>query len=119
LSEPYGIIVDLDLCVGCYACEIACKQENDVPIGIRWIQVFTIGPKKVENELRMDFLPLMTNKCTLCAHRIRMGMEPRCVESCPVKAFTFCKDATELLTGLGNGKRVQVCKLKGDASAFG
>jgi len=119
LAEIHGILVDLDLCVGCYACEVACKQENNVPIGTRWIQVVTIGPKRVDGKLRMDFLPMMTDKCTLCEHRLSQGLEPRCVDNCPTQAFKLCKDSGEVLAALQSGTRYQLCKLKGEAAALG
>ena len=28
-----AIVVDLNRCIGCYGCEVACKQENDVALG--------------------------------------------------------------------------------------
>jgi len=119
MTEFIGILADLDLCVGCYACEIACKQENNVPVGTRWIKVFTIGPKKTNGKIRMEFLPIMTDRCTLCANRLNKGMEPRCVDSCPVKALVVCRRDEDILSLLQSGKRYQVAKLKGEALAFG
>jgi heterodisulfide reductase subunit A len=29
-----------DNCMGCLACEVACKQEHNLPVGPRWIRVF-------------------------------------------------------------------------------
>ena len=29
-----------DNCMGCFACEVACKQEHNLPVGPRWIRVF-------------------------------------------------------------------------------
>ena len=29
----YAIVVDLDRCIGCHGCEIACKNENEVELG--------------------------------------------------------------------------------------
>ncbi|MFC2003173.1 oxidoreductase [Chloroflexota bacterium] len=119
MDELCGIVVDLDVCFGCFACEIACKQENDVPIGNRWIQVVAIGPKRLDGRLQMDFLPVITEGCTLCNHRLKEGLEPRCVDNCPVQALKFCRDTTEVLAALRSGKRSHVSKLKGKVTAFG
>ena len=29
----YGLLIDYEFCVGCHACEIACKQEHNRPRG--------------------------------------------------------------------------------------
>ena len=28
------LVIDLDRCIGCHACEVACKVENNVPMGV-------------------------------------------------------------------------------------
>jgi len=119
LAEICGILADLDICVGCYACEIACKQENNVPIGIQWIKVVAVGPEKLGDRLRMNSIPMMTDGCTLCQLRLDENLEPRCVDNCPTQALKFCKDAAELLLALQSGRHFQVCKVKGDVPAFG
>ena len=119
MAEICAILADLDLCVGCYACEVACKQENNVPVGTRWIQIVTIGPKKVYGKSNMDFLPMMTEGCTMCEHRLKEELEPRCVDNCPIEALKFCKDVTEILAALQSGKRYQVCKLEGEVPVYG
>ena len=40
----YAIITDLNKCVGCLACSVACKSANEVPIGSFWNKVLRIGP---------------------------------------------------------------------------
>ena len=30
-EKKLGRLIDLSLCVGCNACAVACKQENEVP----------------------------------------------------------------------------------------
>jgi molybdopterin-containing oxidoreductase family iron-sulfur binding subunit len=35
MAVKYGLLIDFDRCQGCNACEVACKQENDLPVGIR------------------------------------------------------------------------------------
>jgi len=63
-------LIDVDKCVGCYACEIACKQENS--LASRPIRVVTLGPRKVgrKKELHMDFVPIMCFQCDdfICSH---------------------------------------------------
>ena len=28
-----GFVIDHSRCIGCHACTVACKSENDVPVG--------------------------------------------------------------------------------------
>ena len=37
-----AILVDIDRCIGCFACEIARKDENDLAPGIRRVKVNAI-----------------------------------------------------------------------------
>ena len=38
----YGMVVDLDRCIGCWACATACKLENSVGEGIWWQMVHVV-----------------------------------------------------------------------------
>ena len=37
--SQFGIIVNVDKCIGCQACFVACKEENKVAPGIQWNQI--------------------------------------------------------------------------------
>jgi Fe-S-cluster-containing dehydrogenase component len=119
LTGFHGIVADLDLCVGCFACEVACKEENHVAMGTHRLRVIAIGPEDCDGRLRADFVPMMTDECTFCNHRLNQNLGPRCVDNCPTDALLFCQNPKELLSLLHSGRRLQICKLMGEFVAFG
>ena len=40
MPKEYKRMTFADNCMGCFACEVACKQEHNLPVGPRWIRVF-------------------------------------------------------------------------------
>ena len=86
--DKKALLVDIDLCYGCLACEVACKQEHDLPVGPCWISVQTIGPQKVDGKLKMFFYPMHCMHCS----------EPACLKACPEDAITKRADGIVLIT---------------------
>lgn len=96
-----AIITDLNRCVGCLACSVACKALNEVPIGEFWNRVVRVGPNPEYEgadypDVYMYFLPVT---CQHCA-------DPECVHVCPTGASTKDEDGTiqvdkELCIGCG------------------
>ena len=85
----YAIVTDLNRCVGCLACNAACKTVNNVPIGQFWTKVLRVGPTpKYEGaqspDVEMYFLPLQCQHC----------VNPECVKVCPTKASHVAADGT-------------------------
>jgi Fe-S-cluster-containing dehydrogenase component len=80
------LLEDIDLCIGCFACETACKQEHDLPPGPKWIKVIQAGPVEIGGKLVMDFVPM---HCRHCAN-------PPCMSACPVKAISKRSDGIVL-----------------------
>jgi anaerobic dimethyl sulfoxide reductase subunit B (iron-sulfur subunit) len=109
MPEQIGLIANLDLCMGCFACEVACKQEHDLSEAEKGIAVVTLGPYEIDGELAMDFLPVASGACDLCSGRRAAGKRPFCAEVCPTKALTLQK-ADEILKLLRRKDRVHVCK---------
>jgi len=85
-NSEKSLLVDIELCVGCFACEVACKQEHNLPVSERWIRVVKAGPKKVGGKLRMHFVP---ERCRHCG-------KPPCLDACPVGAISKRCDAIVL-----------------------
>ncbi len=76
-----GLFIEYEYCTGCHACEVACKQEHnfsDGMCGIRVDELVTVGPDKVH----VDFIPVTTRFCDLCAERTKTGEQPSCVKHC-------------------------------------
>jgi Fe-S-cluster-containing dehydrogenase component len=107
-NKAYGLVANLDRCIGCYACVIACEQEHKLTNG--WIQIFQLGPKTIDGTKRMEFVPMATEECTLCKHRISKNLEPFCVYSCPVNALKFL-ETSQILECLVDEKRYHLCKI--------
>ena len=71
-KREFGIVTyDVDLCVGCRYCEVACA----------------FGVPKFE---WAKSLPKMV-KCELCNNRLAQGKEPACTEVCPKQAVIYGK----------------------------
>lgn len=68
----WGFTVDLERCVGCQSCVIACKAENGTPLNIYWMRVL-----EWEDDEGRKFAPVRCNHCA----------NPPCVAACPTGAF--------------------------------
>ncbi len=86
----YAIITDLNLCVGCLACSVACKVTNGVPAGNYWEKMLRVGPTPTSSgsgqwpDVGMYFLPIQCQHCE----------NPACVEVCPTSASHKTQDGT-------------------------
>lgn len=111
MENQYGILVDLERCVGCYACEVACRQEHSAALTTPWIKLHTIGPRDTGARLSMEYVPLLTDNCILCRDRLKAKREPACVAVCPTQALRLCT-ARDMLADLRNYRRYQICGIK-------
>ena len=72
-----GFTFDINKCVGCQACQIACSIENDLGYDFSWREINTYNPEQID-ALPHYHLSLACNHC----------QEPICLFQCPAKAFT-------------------------------
>ncbi|MGE4466089.1 4Fe-4S dicluster domain-containing protein [Sphaerochaeta sp.] len=82
-----ALVIDLDRCIGCYSCEVACKNENNVALGVQYNKVFTMGPTGKFPNLEMYYLPAMCQSCK----------DAPCVAVCPTGASYVAKDGVILI----------------------
>lgn len=81
----YAMLIDLRRCIGCHACSVACKSENEVPVGVyrAWVKYIDKGRFP---DVRRHFLPRLCNHCK----------EPSCIRVCPTGA-TYQRDDGSVL----------------------
>lgn len=90
------MLVDLERCVGCWTCSMACKMGWHLEDDDYRVTVVTHGsgagidrPQGVYPNLRMAWQPVFEKSCIFCAPRVAEGEEPFCVYNCPTKALAF------------------------------
>lgn len=72
----YGFVIDQRSCIGCHACTLACKSENQVPVGSfrTWVKYVEKG--EFPNTRRF----FTVERCQHCE-------DAPCVEICPTRAL--------------------------------
>lgn len=88
----YGLVIDLERCIGCHACTMACKVENNIELG-SWIRVEMLDGQRLDTargqfpELTMHYLPLTCMHC----------QDPPCLDACPTDAIYQRDDGVVIL----------------------
>lgn len=97
MAKHYGMVIDLNRCIGCHACTIACKIENGLGVGMNWHRVETIGapgakvgqdiPAGIFPNLSMQWLPIPCMHC----------QNPPCLAACPTAAISKSAEGMVLI----------------------
>jgi molybdopterin-containing oxidoreductase family iron-sulfur binding subunit len=102
------MVIDLDRCIGCWACAVACKMENSVGEGLWWQKVQTVGGAAIDTSagafphVQKHYRP---RNCFHCA-------DPPCLPVCPTSALVKRPDGiVEIIDDLctGCGECVTAC----------
>ncbi|ACL04217.1 4Fe-4S dicluster domain-containing protein [Desulfatibacillum aliphaticivorans] len=75
--SKYVLLQEAKKCIGCHACEVACKANKELPPGPRLCQVMEVGPRMTGDLARSShiFMP-----CYHCE-------KPWCIPACPTGAM--------------------------------
>ena len=84
-TPRWGMVIDVNRCVGCQTCTIACKHANDTLPGVQWRQVIDVETGTFPDVERL----FLVTGCQHCA-------EPPCVPVCPTGATTQRADGLVL-----------------------
>lgn len=117
----WGMIIDIDKCIGCGNCVRACATENDVPAGFfrTWVERYQVEegqqprvdspggamdgfPPSTRTDLKSFYVPKLCNQCA----------DSPCVQVCPVGATFLSPDGVVLVDEgycLGCRYCVQAC----------
>ncbi len=117
----WGMLIDIDVCIGCGNCVRACSNENGVPKGYfrTWVERYQVEehgqphvespngaidgfPPSTQVDLKSFFVPKLCNHCA----------DSPCVQVCPVGATFVSPDGVVLVDEtycLGCRYCVQAC----------
>ena len=91
-EKRFGMDIDLDKCVGCSSCMVACMAENNVPfrpddtdkwLSTAWMRVYRLTNGKPYPKTEICYLPRPCMHCD--GHH---GHSP-CVSVCPAEALAL------------------------------
>jgi len=83
-----GLLIDYEFCTGCHTCEMACKQEHELPVGKHGIELKQVGPWEIApGNWQYSYVPIPAELCDLCADRAAVGKEPACVHHCQAQVM--------------------------------
>jgi anaerobic dimethyl sulfoxide reductase subunit B (iron-sulfur subunit) len=89
MTTQYAFYIDSENCSGCKACQVACKDKNDLEVGQLWRRVYEVAGgewTKTGNAWNPDvFAYNVSMSCNHCK-------DPICAEVCPTNAITKRND---------------------------
>jgi len=90
----FAFTFDASGCSGCKACQAACKDKNNLPLGVLWRRIYEVGGGEWTNSggawSSSVYAYNLSIACNHCVH-------PKCAGVCPVNAYTVREDGIVLL----------------------
>lgn len=85
MKKQYAFYFDSSNCSGCKTCQAACKDKNNLDVGILWRRVYEVSSGKWENRngawvnnIKAYNVSMACNHCEI----------PVCANVCPTKSMT-------------------------------
>ena len=84
MTPQYAFFFDAAHCSGCKACQAACKDKNNLPVGVLWRRVYEVSGGSWQKAggawINTVFAYNLSMSCNHCFH-------PKCAGVCPVDAY--------------------------------
>ena len=94
MVTQYAFFFDASACTGCKACQIACKDRNDLEPGLLWRRVYEVAGGTWEKRGEAWVPSVVAYNVSLACNHCR---KPLCAEACPVKAIGKRDDGLVLI----------------------
>lgn len=90
----YAFVFDESSCSGCKACQAACKDKNNLPVGVLWRRVYEInGGEWISSGEAWTSTVFAYNLSIACNHCVH----PKCAGVCPAGAYEVRPDGIVLI----------------------
>jgi len=93
MAKRWGMIIDLNRCIGCQTCAVACKIKNDLADDVWWNRVITVGGDTVDavgGDVEHPWVYYVPLACQHC-------QDPPCEKVCPSGATYHRDDGVVLI----------------------
>jgi anaerobic dimethyl sulfoxide reductase subunit B (iron-sulfur subunit) len=94
MTSQLAFTFDAKFCSGCKACQAACKDKNDLPVGVLWRRVIEVSggawQKNGDAWTNTVFAYNLSMSCNHCVH-------PKCAGVCPTDAYDVRPDGIVVL----------------------
>ncbi len=100
--SKYAMVIDMDRCVSCHACEVACRSHYDVPVPHYRNWVHDLRPEGVYPDIKKVSYVGLCNHCD----------DAPCVKACPTGATYKREDGVVVVDKslcIGCGLCVEAC----------
>jgi len=96
MTQHLGFYFDQTLCNGCKACSVACKDKNDLRVGVSWRRVAEYSGDTWQRDADTFVPNVFTYYTSMACNHCE---DPICVKVCPTTAMTQGPDGIVTVDG--------------------
>ena len=93
MKQP-AFYFDASACSGCKACQVACKDKHDLPLGVRWRRVYEVTGGGWEQRGDAWVSSVFAYNVSMACNHCRSAI---CMEVCPTRAIVRRDDGIVLI----------------------